>query len=453
MTTSASIEKKAVRRAIVAAGIGNYVEWFDFALYGYLATIISKEFFPNEDPTAAMLSTFAVFGVAFLVRPVGAVFFGRLGDRMGRKTTLSTVVILMSIGSAAIGILPTYSQVGILAPMLLLLCRLVQGFSAGGEYTGASAFVFEYSPEKRRGLFASSLSMTTYLGLLSGSGLTAVLTTLLGDTAMQDFGWRLPFLLSLPMGLIGLYLRLRVEETPVFKQLKLTQEVEHSPLREVFRTQRGKVGLLFVAAAINATTFYVLGTYWTTFLTKEAGVPHSIALWSSAGAYALLICLVPLFGIISDRIGRKPMWLFSTAGLVVVSLPAFALSGQGGFLPAFLGQALFVLVAGWMSPGITLLNAELFPARLRYSASGIGYNLGYAVFGGTAPFVATFLVAQTGSLQAPPIYIMCLALVAFIILAVKLPETAPRKTHTPETDSSASEEMLRPHVELGKRAD
>lgn len=452
MTTEATIEKTAVRRAIVAAGIGNYVEWFDFALYGYLATYVAAEFFPNEDPTASMLSTFAVFGIAFLVRPLGAIFFGRLGDRVGRRTTLSSVVITMSIGSAAIGLLPTYAQVGVLAPLLLLATRLIQGFSAGGEYAGASAFVFEYAPPGRRGLYASSLSITTYLGLLSGAGLSALLTTVLGETAMQDWGWRLPFLLALPLGLVGLYLRMRIEETPVFKQLQQTEEVEHSPLAEVLRTQRGKVGLLLAAAMINATSFYVLGTYWPNFLTKDAGISHSVALWSSSAAYAFLICTVPIFGALSDRIGRKPLWMYSTAGLVVVSVPAFMLSGQGGFLTALLGQALFILVAGWMSPGITVLNAELFPARIRYSASAIGYNLGYALFGGTAPFMATYLVARTGSLHAPAIYIMCLALVAFIILAAKLPETAPRKTAVPEADETPAHAELPTAPDYGQGA-
>lgn len=432
--TTKTVEKSPMRRAIVAAGIGNFVEWFDFALYGYLATILAREFFPNEDPTAAMLSTFAVFGVAFLVRPLGALFFGRMGDRVGRKKTLSTVVLTMSCGSAAIGLLPTYAQIGVLAPLLLLAMRVIQGFSAGGEYTGASAFVFEYSPRARRGLYASTLSISTYLGLLSASGLCAILTTVLSESDMHSWGWRVPFLIALPLGVAGLYLRMRVEETPVFKQLEQSHEVEHSPLREVLKNQRGKVGLLLAAAMINATSFYILGTYWTNFLITNVGLPQRVALFSSAAAYAFLICMVPIFGALSDRIGRKPMWMYSTSGLVVISIPAFMLSEQGGFWPALLGQALFVLVVGWMSPGITLLNAELFPARVRYTASGIGYNLGYALFGGTAPFVATYLVAQTGSLKAPPAYIMCLALVAFLVLALKLPETAPRKTGTSEAE-------------------
>lgn len=194
------------------------------------------------------------------------------------------------------------------------------------------------------------------------------------------------------------------------------------------------MGLLIVAASINATSFYVLGTYWPNFLSEEAGVSRSVALWSSTAAYGVLICLAPLFGSLSDRVGRKPLWIYSTAGLVVVSLPAFFLSSQGSFASALLGQALFILIAGWMSPGITLLNAELFPSRIRYSASAIGYNLGYTLFGGTAPYVATFLIAQTGSLHAPPVYIMSVAFIACIILTAKLPEMAPRKNPKWSTD-------------------
>lgn len=438
MTTDPTVHKTAVRRAIAAAGIGNYVEWFDFALYGYLATYIAARFFPDQDGNAALLSTFAVFGVAFFARPLGALFFGRLGDRVGRRTTLAAVVITMSCSTTIIGVLPTHDQIGTLAPLLLLGMRLVQGFSAGGEYSGASALVFEYSPRSRRGLYASSLSITTYLGLLSGSGLSAVLTTLLGGETMQDWGWRLPFLLALPLGVVGLYLRTRVEETPAFRQLQQDQQVEHSPLAEVLRTQRGKVGLLLAAAMINATSFYVLGTYWPNFLSEEAGISRSLALWSSTAAYAFLMCVAPIFGAVSDRVGRRPMWIYSTAGLIVVSVPTFFLSAQGGFVAALLGQMLFILIAGWMSPGITLLNAELFPARIRYSASAIGYNLGYTLFGGTAPYVATFLIVQSGSLHAPPIYIMGVSLVAFVILIAKLPETAPRRTATQEVDEAVT---------------
>lgn len=435
--TEAGVPQGTVRRAIAAAGIGNFVEHFDLALYGYLAIVLSDQFFPGTDSRAKLLNTFAIFGGAFLIRPIGALFFGRLGDKIGRRPTLVATVLTMSLSTALVGALPTYQHIGVLAPLLLFVLRMLQGFSVGGEFTGASALVFEYSPPHRRGLAAGVLTISTWLGLSGGAGVSAVLSTLLDHQAMAQWGWRVPFLLALPLAGIGLYLRMRVGETPAFQRLQQEHAVERAPLAEVLRTQRRRVGILLAAAMINATSYYVLATYWPSFLSQEAGLDPGIALWASVAAYSFFICMAPVFGILSDRVGRRPMWLFATAGAVVISVPAFWLSAGGSLAAAAFGQILYLAVTGWMSVGITVLNAELFPARVRYSASSIGYNLGYAVFGGTAPYIATFLIAQTGSRQAPPIYIMCIALVAFLILVRTLPELAPGKTASPsETPTS-----------------
>ena len=418
-------DRAGVRRAVAAGAIGNFVEWFDFGVYGYLAPILATRFFPEQSRAAGLLSTFAVFGVAFLVRPAGAVFFGRLGDRIGHRLTLSLIVILMSVSTAVIGLLPGFAAIGVAAPLLLLAMRMVQGFSAGGEFAGASTMVVEYAPPHRRGLYVSFLSVSTYAASLVGVCFTALLTSGAGDEAMSSWGWRVPFLVALPLGLVGLYLRTRVDETPEFRALKRDHQVEAAPLAEALRTQRRPIATLFGIIMINAVAYYVLGTYWPNYLSENAGLPRLTALWSSAAAYGVLIVLAPAFGMLADRYGRKAMMLYSTIGLLVLTVPAFLLSGAGGYWPAVLGQALFVLFAGPTSPVSSLVTAELFPARVRYSASAIGYNLSFMLFGGTAPYVSGYLIGATGSKLAPALYICAIAACSLVVVATMLRETAP----------------------------
>ncbi|WP_328335193.1 MULTISPECIES: MFS transporter [unclassified Streptomyces] len=431
-------DRAGVRRAVAAGAIGNFVEWFDFGVYGYLAPVLALQFFPDQSRSAGMLSTFAIFGVAFLIRPAGAVFFGRLGDRLGRRITLSAIVVLMSLSTAVIGVLPGFATIGIAAPLLLLAMRLVQGFSAGGEFAGASTMVVEYAPPNRRGLYVSFLSISTFAASLAGVCLTALLTSGAGEEAMRSWGWRIPFLVSLPLGLVGLYLRTRVDETPEFRALVREQKVESAPLAEVLRTQRKPMVTLFCIIMINAVAYYVLGTYWPNYLSENAGLPRSTALWSAAAAYGLLMVLAPVFGMLADRYGRKPMMLYSTVGLLVMTVPAFMLSGVGGYWPAFLGQALFVLFAGPTSPVSSLVTAELFPARIRYSASAIGYNLSFMLFGGTAPYVSAFLIDRTGSKLAPAYYICAIAACSLIGVATMLKETGPRASPALTGDKTSS---------------
>jgi MHS family proline/betaine transporter-like MFS transporter len=219
------VEEQTVLRAITGASIGNLVEWFDFAVYGYLATYIAANFFPSNNPTASLLSTFAVFAAAFFVRPLGGIFFGPLGDRIGRQRVLATVIILMSVATFAIGLLPTYATIGVLAPILLVVARLLQGFSAGGEFGGGATFLAEYSPDDRRGFLVSWLEFSTLIGFILGSGVVLVLNSSLGEDAMTAWGWRIPFLIAGPLGAVGLYIRLRLEDTPEFRALESTGEV------------------------------------------------------------------------------------------------------------------------------------------------------------------------------------------------------------------------------------
>jgi MHS family proline/betaine transporter-like MFS transporter len=412
------------RKVFWAATIGASVEWFDYAAYGVLAPVIASRFFPKGDDAASLLATFGIFALSFLVRPLGSAYFGSMGDRRGRQKVTATVVILMSVATGLIGFLPTYDTVGLGAPLLLLLLRLVQGFSAGGEM-GAPAMLYEYVQERRRGLIFGVFNLSSYVSSLAALGLTAALTGALGTSGMAEWGWRVPFLLAFPLGLIGLYLRTRIHESPVYRRLAEQGEVRTKPVRSMFGTQRKQLTAYVSVIMINAVAFYVLNTYLPTYLSENAGIPRTTALWASSLISLTMIVIQPLYGMLSDRIGRKPLLLFAAVGLFVVSVPTFAIAGAGGFGMVYLGELLFVLAAAPTSALSAPVGMELFPPSMRYSGAAIGYNLSYAVFGGTAPYVSGWLLDATGSKLAPPIYIMIIAVLAFVLLLRTLPETAP----------------------------
>lgn len=421
----AQVSDREKRKVFFAATLGASVEWFDYAIYGVLAPVIATNFFPEGDRIAALLSTFGIFALSFLVRPLGSIFFGSLGDRAGRVRTAAIVVTLMTAATALIGVLPTYQTIGFAAPILLLLMRLLQGFSAGGEM-GVGSMIHEYMAERRRGFIFGLHNVSSYVSSLGALGLAALFTYLLGEDGMTAWGWRVLFLVALPLGVTGLYLRLRVAESPVFRQMRDRGEVERAPVRRTFLSHRRRLFTFFGLIMINSVAFYVLNTYLPTYLSETAGIDRVTALTVSALISLTMICIQPLYGLLSDRIGRKPVLLFAVVGLFAFSLPAFFVAGLGGFGTIYLGELMFVLVAAPTSALSACLGMELFPPKVRYSGATMGYNLAYAIFGGTAPYISTWLVDATGSRLAPPFYIMAVAVVAFVILLTTLPETAPR---------------------------
>jgi MHS family proline/betaine transporter-like MFS transporter len=426
--TDAPAPSAAERRKVFwAATIGVSVEWYDYAVYGVLAPVIAERFFAPGDPTAALLGTFGIFALSFLVRPLGSMYFGSIGDRYGRRKVTAVVVLLMSFATGLIGVLPSYETLGVAAPVLLLVLRMAQGLSAGGEM-GAPTMLYEYTPPRRRGLIFGAFNLSSYVSSLTALGLTAVLTGALGTEGMAEWGWRVPFLLAFPLGLVGLYLRTQVHESPVFRELSERGEVRSKPVRSMFAAQRRALVAYGAMIMINAVAFYVLNTYLPTYLSEEAGVPRTTALWASALISLTMIAIQPLYGMLSDRIGRKPVFLGAVVGLFFLSIPAFFVAGAGGFAAVYLGELLFVLAAAPTSALSAVVGLELFPPGVRYSGAAVGYNFAYAVFGGTAPYVSTWLLDATGSRLAPPAYIMAIAVVSFLVLLRVLPETAPRVT-------------------------
>lgn len=410
-TTLMAPDRRVRQRAFVGASIGNAIEWYDFAVYGFLAVYIGANFFPSGNTTTQLLSSFAVFGLSFLARPVGGLFFGPLADRIGRKRVLVMVVTMMAVSTTALGMLPTYATIGFAAPVLLVLLRLLQGFSAGGEYGSASTFMAEYAAPGRRAFSTSWMMFSTVIGFMIGSVLAGSLTVALGTETMTDWGWRIPFLIAGPLGVIALYIRLKLEDTPEFIALQDNGGLSRTPLRETFQHRRA---LLLIAGigTLHATSFYLVFSYMATYMGSVLELSSGAVLASTVVAGCVALVVLPTVATLSDRVGRRPVLLAAAIGFAVLSYPLFLLIASGGAAAAVLGHVvLAALLATFISTSVTTM-AELFPVRIRASGVSLGYNLPAALFGGTAPFVATYLIAETGSAQAPAFYFMATALVA-----------------------------------------
>jgi MHS family proline/betaine transporter-like MFS transporter len=414
---AAHAEAATAKKAVTAGAIGNFVEWYDYSVYGFFATIIASQFFPSEDRVASLLATFAVFAVAFFMRPVGAFVFGHYGDTIGRRNTLAAAIILMGIATLMIGVLPSYGQIGVLAPILLVFARLLQGFSAGGEWSGSAAFMVEYAPENKRGLYGSWQQVSIVAGLLVGSGMGGLLGTVLSEDALNAWGWRIPFILGMVVALVGLYLRLRVEDTPAFRIIEEKEEVTEAPVKESF-TAHWRESLTAIGFTVAWTVaYYILLTYMPTYVSETLGIPLTQALLSNAIGLVVLMALIPFTAALSDRIGRKPLLIAFSALIALLTYPLFLLASTQVLAFIVLAQVLFgVIISLFSGPGPAAL-VEMFPTNVRYSALGVSYNIAVAAFGGTAPFIATYLISRTGSNFSPSFYLIAAAVVTLVVVS------------------------------------
>ncbi|WP_156367528.1 MFS transporter [Arthrobacter sp. Leaf69] len=423
------VSKETRRRVIAASFIGNFVEWFDYAVYGYLAVTIAAVFFPESDPQTGLLLTFALFAISFLVRPLGGFVWGHIGDRVGRRTALSLSILIMSGATFCIALIPGYDTIGIWAPILLLIIRVAQGFSASGEYAGASAFLVEYAPANKRGLYAAVVPASTAAGLLLGSLLAGLLTTLLSSEAMQSWGWRLPFLLAAPMGLIGRYIRTKLEDTPVFRELAAEDQTIKAPVFGLFRNHWRLLLKAVGAVLLNAVGFYVILSYMPTYLSSELGLGATESFLATTIALLTYIGFIFLTGMLSDRYGRKKVLIAASISFIVLTVPAFALLGTGSFLVIVLVQILLGAMLTLNDGTLPSFLAEMFPTRVRYSGFAVSFNLSNALFGGTAPFMATLLIAATGNDLAPAWYLVAAAIISLIAVALSRETSKEPLTH------------------------
>ncbi|MFH8606624.1 glycine betaine/L-proline transporter ProP [Streptomyces sp. NPDC018029] len=427
----------AVKRAVKAASLGNAMEWFDFGIYSYLAVTIGHVFFPSGNETAQLISSFATFAVSFLVRPIGGMVFGPMGDKIGRKKVLALTMILMAIGTLAIGLIPSYATIGFWAPVLLIFFRLVQGFSTGGEYGGASTFIAEYAPDKRRGYFGSFLEVGTLAGYTGAAGLVLILNTALGSDAMDSWGWRIPFLVAGPLGLVGLYLRLKLDETPAFQKMEdatfhsategasTVETTAKGDLAKIFRDYWPTLILCIALVGAYNVTDYMLLSYMPTYLSDELGYDDSHGLLILIGTMIVLMLIMNQVGKLSDRFGRKPLLMTGMLSFLVLSVPAFLLIKQGSLLAVSGGMLMLGLSLVCLLGTMSATLPALFPTSVRYGSLSVGYNLSASLFGGTAPLVITSLISVTGTDMVPAYYSMAAALVGVIAVAC-MKETAQK---------------------------
>jgi len=422
------VDPATLKKVIVAAAIGNFVEWFDFAVYGFLATTIAQQFFPSGDASAALLKTFAVFAVAFAFRPLGGVFFGMLGDRVGRKKTLALTILLMAGATTLIGLLPTYVAIGVTAPILLTIIRCAQGFSAGGEYAGACAYLMEHAPRTQRAWYGSFVPVSTFSAFAAAAVVAYALEASLSAEAMGIWGWRLPFLVAAPLGLVGLYLRWKLDETPAFQAVTQEHAVAHSPLKETLRNHGAAICCLGAFVSLTALSFYMFTTYFATYLQVAGGLDRATALLVSLIALIFAASICPLAGAFSDKVGRRATVVSACLLLIVVVYPSFLMASSGSFVASIIGVMLLAIGAVLCGVVTAALLSETFPTRTRYTASAITYNMAYTLFGGTAPLVATWLITTTGSNLSPAFYLVAIAVMA-LVGGLALPETSKISLH------------------------
>jgi MHS family proline/betaine transporter-like MFS transporter len=436
-----------LKKAIAASAIGNATEWFDYGIYAYGVTYISAAIFPGDTESATLLALMT-FAVSFLIRPLGGLVWGPLGDRLGRKHVLALTILLMSGATFCVGLVPTYHAIGLWAPVLLVLLRMIQGFSTGGEYGGAATFMAEYAPSRRRGFLGSFLEFGTLSGFSLGALLMLGFSLVLGDDLMHSWGWRLPFFVAAPLGMVGMYLRSRLEDTPVFRELEAAGEKEEKTstqfkdlISEYWAPILRLGGMVVALNVVN----YTLLTYMPTYLEKEIGLSSDESLIVPIIGQLAMMLFLPFAGRFSDRVGRKPLWWVSLAGLFVLAAPAFLLMGTnlGG---AILGFAILGLLYVPQLATISATFPAMFPTHVRYAGFAIAYNVSTSLFGGTAPAVNDWLTAKSGNNLAPAYYMMAACVVGAIAL-VKVPETTRcplNGTATPGTEDALPPVELEP---------
>ncbi|MBY0287856.1 MAG: MFS transporter [Mycobacteriaceae bacterium] len=430
---------EVTRKAIAASAIGNATEWFDYGIYAYGVTYVSAAIFPGETAQATLLALMT-FAVSFLVRPLGGFVWGPLGDRLGRKQVLAITIMLMAGATFCVGLVPTYAAIGLWAPFLLVFLRMIQGFSTGGEYGGAATFMAEYAPSRRRGMLGSFLEFGTLAGFSFGALLMLGCSLALGDDQMHAWGWRLPFLVAAPLGLIGVYLRSRLEDTPVFRELEQegkTEEQTTTQFRDLLAGYwRPILQLGGMVVALNVVN-YTLLTYMPTYLETQIGLtPDQSLLVPIIGMLSMMV-FVPFVGLLSDRVGRKPVWWVSLIGLFVAGIPMFLLMGTN-LAGAIIGFAVLGLLYVPQLATISATFPAMFPTHVRYAGFAIAYNVSTSLFGGTAPAVNDWLTNATGDALFPAYYMMAACVIGALAL-VKVPETTRcplNGTVTPGTENA-----------------
>ena len=416
MATQQQNSARQRRRAFVGAISGHLIEWYDYGVYGFLAVYIGHAFFVSDDPTTSLLSSFAAFALSFFIRPLGGLFFGPLADKIGRRKTLITVLVMMAGSTCLLGFLPTYASIGIAAPVLLILIRCVQGFSAGGEIGTITSFISEYAGPGRRGFSTCWLMVTAVLGLLLGGAVANGMTWILGADVMQSWGWRIPFLIAGPMGLISMYIRLKLEDSPEFLALQKAGETSKAPLREVWQWKRA-IALVFFIITLHSSIFYLVLTFASTYMSRILKFDSGTTLFYVFSASLAAAFVMPLGGAFTDRYGRKP-FLMVVGTLATLAMYWFFKSAPTATPTSFFWPLMTVAVLfGLYASSTYATMSELLPTRIRSTGIAVAYNIPVAVFGGSAPLISTWLIQRTGDITSPWYFYIATGILSLIALS------------------------------------
>lgn len=402
-----------MRKVIISGMIGNALEWYDYALYAQFAHIIGLHFFP--DSGIRDILTFAVFAAGFFVRPIGAIIFGNIGDKLGRRFALMLGILTMAVPTAAIGLLPSYETIGIVAPILLVVIRLIQGFSLGGEFSGCITYMVEHSPKNRRGLVGSASFISMCLGMLLGAATASTMAYFMSEEDLVGWGWRLPFIAGLFVGLIGLYIRMNLSESPIYQQAKEKKSLSERPVREII-TKHYRALLVSIAIYITVTAPFYTATVFVESFLQKLGYSSLIAFFASSIILVTMIAILPLSAIISDHIGRRKVLIYGAWGIALSAYPTFWALGQMNDFLALIASFIFaVIVAFYMGPVPTVL-VESFPTKVRFTGVALSYNISAAIFGGTAPMIGAMFIKFTGDKYAMGYYLTILAIFTIFVL-------------------------------------
>jgi MHS family proline/betaine transporter-like MFS transporter len=406
------------RKQILAGAVGNTLEWYDFAIYGFLAPIIGKVFFPSEDHLASLLAAYGALAVGYASRPIGSVIFGHIGDRYGRKPALMLSVAVMGCATLAIGLLPGHAEIGVAASVLLIVLRTVQGLSVAGEYASSATLLVEQAPAERRGLVASWVVMGCNLGFLMGSAVAALVSNLIGDAAMLAWGWRIPFFLGAAIAVYALLLRRNMSESPVIGSDAILPRM---PVLEVLKDHWRTILRIICLILPTGVTYFLVFVYAVSYLTDQMHFSTAKALDITTLALVVLVAVTPVVGLLADRYGRRPVMFFVSIASLCLTWPLWFALHQPALAWILFAQLSFALINGIGWAMTVPLMVELLPARVRCSGAGISYNICLGFFGGTTPWVATYLIARTSDDYAPVYYVMAIALIA-LIATWKMPE-------------------------------
>lgn len=420
------VDTGSARKAVVATAVGNGMEWFDFGIYSYLAATIGQVFFPNVSGPMQLVFSFATFAVAFIARPLGGIFFGMLGDRLGRKKVLAITLIMMALATLSIGLIPSHASIGYTATVLLLIARLVQGFSSGGEYSGAMTFIAESTPDKKRGFMSSALEVGTLVGYIAGAGLVTLLTYILGQETMLDWGWRIPFFLSAPIGLIGFYLRNNLEETPAFEAMKeeKSEEDDDVSVKDILKYHWRAILIGMFVVFFYIVVNYTVLSYMPSHLTAVLGYGETEGLLLIVIVMVIMIPIVLLMGYFSDRIGAKKIIQGALIGLILLSIPAFHLIASDNTILVFLGLMILGIFSASFQGTMPSLLPSLFFTNVRNGALAITFNISASLFGGTTPLLVSWLISKTMNEMIPAYYLIFASIIGIIVVTIFLKDTS-----------------------------